>query len=102
MLLRIAQALGAVHEAISPRLPVPPLSVEWRLAEPVCLVEDIERLKRLASVVPHPSPALLDSLRRQFAPDVPDAALLHLWQERVGLLDALVDVHLTRASDVGF
>ncbi|MBK6423564.1 MAG: hypothetical protein IPI38_07445 [Gemmatimonadetes bacterium] len=31
-----------------------------------------------------------------------DAALLHLWQERVGLLDALVDVHLTRASDVGF
>ena len=31
-----------------------------------------------------------------------DAALLRLWQERVGLLDALVDVHLTRASDVGF
>ena len=31
-----------------------------------------------------------------------DAALLRLWQERVGLLDALVDVHLTRASNVGF
>jgi anti-sigma factor RsiW len=30
-----------------------------------------------------------------------DAALLRLWQERVGLLDALVDVRLTRASHVG-
>jgi hypothetical protein len=26
---------------------------------------------------------------------------LNLWRERVGLLDALVDVHLTRASNVG-
>ena len=30
-----------------------------------------------------------------------DAALLDLYRERVGLLDALVDVHLTRASNVG-
>jgi hypothetical protein len=29
------------------------------------------------------------------------AEQLRLWRERVGLLDALVDVHLTRASDVG-
>lgn len=28
-------------------------------------------------------------------------ALLQLWRERVGLLDALVDVHLTLANDVG-
>jgi hypothetical protein len=41
-------------------------------------VVDIERLKRLASLPPHPSPALLDLLRRRFAPDVSDAALLHL------------------------
>ena len=27
--------------------------------------------------------------------------LMQLWQERVGLLDALVDVHVTRASNVG-
>ncbi|HEU4698519.1 MAG TPA: hypothetical protein VFS40_05030 [Gemmatimonadales bacterium] len=27
--------------------------------------------------------------------------VLRLWRERVGLLDALVDVHLTRASNVG-
>jgi len=30
-----------------------------------------------------------------------DADLLRLWRERVGLLDALVDVHVTRASHVG-
>ena len=27
--------------------------------------------------------------------------VMQLWQERVGLLDALVDVHVTRASNVG-
>lgn len=31
----------------------------------------------------------------------PEADLLRLWRERVGLLDALVDVHVTRASNVG-
>ena len=31
----------------------------------------------------------------------PEAELLRLWRERVGLLDALVDVHVTRASNVG-
>jgi hypothetical protein len=30
-----------------------------------------------------------------------DQELLQLWRERVGLLDALVDVHLTRASNAG-
>jgi len=38
---------------------------------------------------------LLDARRR-------DTALLGLWRQRVGLLNALVDVHLTRASAVGF
>jgi hypothetical protein len=40
--------------------------------------DDIERMKRLASVVPHPTPELLEVLRRKFAPDVPDAAVLPL------------------------
>jgi len=31
-----------------------------------------------------------------------DPQVLRLWQQRVGLLDALVDVHLTRASQIGF
>jgi hypothetical protein len=32
---------------------------------------------------------------------VGDSGLLKLWRERVGLLDALVDVHVTRASNAG-
>jgi hypothetical protein len=31
----------------------------------------------------------------------PDVELLPLWRERVGLMDALVDVHVTRAQNVG-
>jgi anti-sigma factor RsiW len=34
-------------------------------------------------------------------PQSRDTELLRLWNERVGLLDALVDVHVTRASHVG-
>jgi len=31
-----------------------------------------------------------------------DAEMLGLWRQRVGLLNALVDVHLTRAGGVGY
>ena len=34
-------------------------------------------------------------------PGIGGPDLMQLWQERVGLLDALVDVHVTRASNVG-
>ncbi|MET2830066.1 DUF6504 family protein [Mesorhizobium shangrilense] len=44
LLLRLDQALGRLDEAVSPRLPVAPLSVERHLAEPVTLTEEIERL----------------------------------------------------------
>jgi protein ImuB len=44
LLTRLDQALGAVEEAVSPRLPVADLSVERVLAEPISLVEDIETL----------------------------------------------------------
>lgn len=47
LLLRLDQAFGEVEEAVSPRLPVPSFSVERHLAEPIGLVEDIERLSRL-------------------------------------------------------
>lgn len=40
---------------------------------------------------------LTDLLRQQAG----DQDLLKLWRERVGLLDALVDVHVTRASNAG-
>lgn len=47
LLLRLDQALGRLDEAVSPRLPVAPLSVERHLAEPVMLTDEIERLVRL-------------------------------------------------------
>jgi hypothetical protein len=47
-------------------------------------LDDIERLKRLASLAPHPSPSLLDMLRLRFAPDIPDAAILHLMTQAEG------------------
>ncbi|SFP10803.1 protein ImuB [Mesorhizobium sp. NFR06] len=49
LLLRLDQALGRLDEAVSPRLPVAPLSIERHLAEPIMLTDDIERLiSRLA------------------------------------------------------
>lgn len=47
LMTRLDQAVGRLDEAISPRLPVAPLSVERRLAEPISLTEDIERLVAL-------------------------------------------------------
>src|SRR5690606_13178593 len=44
LLMRIDQALGALDEVVSPRLPVAALSVERALPEPVSLIEDLERL----------------------------------------------------------
>lgn len=44
---RIDQALGNVEEAISPRLPVSPLSVERHLCEPIGTLEEIESLLRM-------------------------------------------------------
>jgi protein ImuB len=44
LILRLDQALGRVEEAITPRLPVAPLSAERHFPEPLVLVEDIERL----------------------------------------------------------
>jgi hypothetical protein len=43
--------------------------------------DDIERVKRLASLVSDPTPALVDLLRRRFAPDVPEAVLDYLLLE---------------------
>lgn len=42
----------------------------------------------------------LEAAQLRGTPDA-EAALLPLWRERVGLMDALVDVHVTRAQNVG-
>jgi len=48
--LRLDQALGRVEEAISPRLPVPALSAERMLAEPIGLIDDVEALVAMLSL----------------------------------------------------
>lgn len=47
LLLRLDQALGRLDEAVSPRLPVAPLSVERHLAEPIMLTDELERLVKM-------------------------------------------------------
>ena len=44
LLVRLDQAIGRIEEPISPRLHVPPLSVERHLADAIALLEDIEIL----------------------------------------------------------
>lgn len=51
------------------------------LAEGRATLDGIERVKRLASLVPSPTTELIELLRRRFAPDVPDAVILHLLQD---------------------
>jgi len=52
--------------------------------------DDVERLKQLASVVPHPTTELLNVLRQRFAPDVSDAALLYVLSQAEGVLPPVV------------
>lgn len=47
LLRQLDRALGIEDEPLSPRLPLPVLMVERRLAEPIILTEDIERLTEL-------------------------------------------------------
>jgi len=44
-------------------------------------LDDVERVKRLASLVPYPTTGLVELLRQRFAPDVSDAVVLHLIAE---------------------
>lgn len=85
LLLRLDQALGRFEEAISPRLPVPPLSIERRLAEPVIHAEDIESLIH----------GLADTLRRDLERRGEGADVMQLSLFRV---DGAVQRHVVRAT----
>jgi hypothetical protein len=82
-----SQALEGVIEAYNPEGRV----VDGHTARIAGVLED-----RIAEVDERLQAA---ELERSAAPH--DRELLQLWRERVGLLDALVDVHVTRASNVG-
>jgi protein ImuB len=92
LILRLDQALGRIDEALSPRLAVPELSAERRLAEPIMTVEDVERLILLLAG------ALEEALERRGA----GALGLRLFLFRVDGLVARLSVGLsapTRAPD---
>nr|WP_250157475.1 DNA polymerase Y family protein [Tianweitania aestuarii] len=55
LLLRIDQAVGRVEESITPRRPVPDLSVERRFFEPIGTIEDIEQLVLTLSTTLQPA-----------------------------------------------
>jgi hypothetical protein len=62
------------------------------------------RTSRVASDLEDRIADVDDRLQRvelQGPPGMNEVGRTRLWQERVGLLDALVDVHVTRASNVG-
>lgn len=62
------------------------------------------RTSRLAADLEDKIADVDDQLQRvdlQGRPEMIEMDKMQLWQERVGLLDALVDVHVTRASNVG-
>lgn len=59
LMLRLDQALGAVEEPVSPRLPLAPLSAERHLPEPIVMLDDIERLLLLLAT------SLKDDLERR-------------------------------------
>lgn len=61
LILRLDQALGRLDESLSPRRPVPELSAERRLAEPIVTVEDVERVILLLAA------ALQEALERREA-----------------------------------
>lgn len=52
-------------------------------APPAVTRGDVERMKQLIALVPHPSLELAEALRRRFAPDVPEDVVLFLGAEGV-------------------
>ncbi|WP_310186151.1 DNA polymerase Y family protein [Mesorhizobium sp. BE184] len=92
LVLRLDQALGRIDEALSPRMPLPELSAERPLAEPVMMVEDIERIILLLAI------ALQEALERRGV----GALGLRLFLFRVDGAVSRLSVHLSqpaRAAD---
>jgi hypothetical protein len=109
----IGLVLGVRHAAQTPAEPVP-AELSEAMARSQALEAAIDRY--------HPESRVLDGRTARIAQELEDriaavdrelqvtdlmdagrrqAQELDLWRERVGLLDALVDVHLTRASTAG-
>lgn len=116
--LALAASLAAVVVARGPDRPDPVVMTELEISQAK------ERSRALEGALGQidPNGGVLDGRTAQIADELEDRIaaldrrleaaellqrqareeqLLQLWRERVGLLDALVDVHVTRASNVG-
>ena len=115
--LAAAAAIAAV--VISPRLKRPVPAQEQVIYQAMTRSQQLEQLIQSYN----PDQRVTDGVTARVAGDLEDRiarvdrdlemaqllqaaereqALARLWRQRVGLLDALMDVHLTRANEVGF
>ncbi len=115
--LAAAAAIAAV--VISPRLKRPMPAQEQVIYQAMTRSQQLEQLIQSYN----PDQRVTDGVTARVAGDLEDRiarvdrdlemaqllqtaereqALARLWRQRVGLLDALMDVHLTRANEVGF
>lgn len=94
--------------AASPSVAIDSAKAQSRELEQAILQFDPEsrvidgRTARLAADVEDQIAELDRELQEmQVIDDAGEHEVLRLWRQRVGLLDALVDIHVTRASNVG-
>ena len=86
VITRLDQALGRIEEAISPRFPTPPLSVERQFADPILLIDDIEMV----------TGQLAESLGRELERRAEGARTLRLTLFRVDGAVHCIDVGASR------
>ena len=109
----VALAL-AVSTLRQPEAGLTPAEIEQTMARSQVLESAIDRIDPESRVLDGRTGGIAQELEDRIArvdrelemveltePQSRDSDLLRLWRERVGLLDALVDVHATRASYVG-
>jgi hypothetical protein len=109
----VALAVG-VSRVREPESGLPPAGIEQAMVRSRALESALDRIDPESRVLDGRTAGITQELEDRIArvdrelemaelmeQQARDAELLRLWRERVGLLDALVDVHVTRASHVG-
>ena len=109
----VALAVG-VSRLDTPQPTVSPLGIQQEIVRSRALETALERIDPESRVLDGRTAGIAQELEDRIArvdrqleiaelmeQQARDSELLRLWRERVGLLDALVDVHVTRASNAG-
>jgi hypothetical protein len=109
----VALAVG-VSRLDTPEVTVSPEGIQQEMVRSRALESALERIDPESRVLDGRTAGIAEQLEDRIArvdreleiaelmeQQARDSELLRLWRERVGLLDALVDVHVTRASNAG-